>query len=144
MLVMKPRALNDLGKSLIINCYNLSHCLSLAQACYKINRNVLHHLLWDSPCGNFALSISKATMLIIRIQIGESRSSGSFFTKLIAVTHWDSNLKQYIFVRTITSLLKLRLGHYKLASSFMMLLGLQDVHTQIWKNKWNKVIKLNS
>ena len=47
----------------------------------------------SSPCGSFALSISKATMLMIRIQIGESRSSGSFLTKLMAVTHWDSSLQ---------------------------------------------------
>lgn len=47
----------------------------------------------SAPCGNLALSISKATMLMIRIQIGESRSSGSFLTKLMAVTHWDSSLQ---------------------------------------------------
>ena len=74
------------------------------------------------PCGSLAFSISKATMLMMITQMGLeknkvlcsillfskkkntfyiliyilpnlSRSSGSFFTKLMAVTHWDSNLK---------------------------------------------------
>jgi hypothetical protein len=31
------------------------------------------------PGGSLALSISKATMLMMRIQMGESRSSGSFY-----------------------------------------------------------------
>ena len=55
--------------------------------------SLISSLSLSSPWGNFAFSISKATMLMMRIQIGESRSSGSFFTKLMAVTHWDSSLQ---------------------------------------------------
>ena len=42
--------------------------------------------------GSFAFSISRATILIIRIHIGESRSSSSYFTKQIEITHCDSSL----------------------------------------------------